>query len=107
MTAKEQRIRELGGGSPDQSRQPEDLFLKDRPNSYPIARLTTSSVPRNSAALSAIVRPYQSSGGAYRYDVAISQPAGSPLAPQARCALLEFPTGKTRKSFAIFRTGLF
>jgi len=63
MTAKEQRIRELGGGSPDQSRQPEDLFLKDRPNSFPIARLTTSSVPRNSAALTAIVRPYQSSGG--------------------------------------------
>jgi len=56
MTAKEQGIRELRGGSPDQSKQPEDLFLKDRPNSFPIARLTTSSVPRNSTALTAIVR---------------------------------------------------
>src|SRR5678815_3840019 len=56
MTAKEQRMRELRGGSPDQSRQPEDLFLKDRPNSFPIARLNTSSVPRNSAALTAMVR---------------------------------------------------
>ena len=63
MTAEEQRIRELGGGSPDQSRQPEDLFLKDRPNSFSIARLKTSRVPRNSAALTAIVRAYQSSGG--------------------------------------------
>jgi hypothetical protein len=46
MTAKEQRIRELRGGSPDQSRQPEDLFLKDRPNSFPIARLNTSKKQR-------------------------------------------------------------
>jgi len=46
MTAKDQRIRELRGGSPDQSRQLEDLFLKDRPNSFPIARLKTSKKRR-------------------------------------------------------------
>ncbi|PYL45829.1 MAG: hypothetical protein DME29_00705 [Verrucomicrobia bacterium] len=88
MTAGEQRIRELGGGSPDQSRQPEDPFLKDRPNSFPISRLKTSSVPRNSAALTAIVRPYQSSGGAYRYDAAISQPAGTPLVTTGKMPVL-------------------